>query len=177
MIGTSDRAIGKQPANYPVGVVASGFTLIEVMVVLVIVGVLVGMATLSFGRLDPDSPGAVAQRLQAWLDEARTRALVENRNLWVTEREGRVELLPLPVTDEKEAQAIGEAFEAPAGLRLVWPEESDNAPAGLVVTREGRWLDSDWRLELAPREVASDRPVLQLGANAHGEVEVQNVPD
>ncbi|MFP4154694.1 MAG: prepilin-type N-terminal cleavage/methylation domain-containing protein [Halothiobacillaceae bacterium] len=146
-----------------------GFTLIEVMVVLVIVGVLVGMASLSFGRVDPDAPGAVAQRLQGWLDAARTRAMVENRDLRVAERDGRLELLVLSRSEEQ--QALGAPFELPEDLRIVWPEAGDEKP-DLVISREGRWHRSGWALLVEPREAASDRPTLRLVANDHGEVEV-----
>ncbi len=58
-----------------------GFTLIEVLVVITIVGILVGVATYSFGQLDHRWLRAEADRLRILLDHAADTALLDQQML------------------------------------------------------------------------------------------------
>lgn len=60
-----------------------GFTLIEVLVVLMIIGVIVGLASLAFGDNRAEELQREAQRLQAVLTLATEEAIVKSRELGV----------------------------------------------------------------------------------------------
>lgn len=61
----------------------AGFTLIEMIVVIVIMSVLAGFALLSMNRVEPSSGNACADRLNRWLIEVEDRAAREGRALYL----------------------------------------------------------------------------------------------
>jgi general secretion pathway protein H len=63
----------------PTGRLARGFTLVEVMVVMVIVGIILGMVTLNAIPSPRQNLSAEAQRLALLLQLARDEAIVRNR--------------------------------------------------------------------------------------------------
>ena len=79
---TSATGISSRPPRLPVRARASGFTLLEVLVVMVIVGIIVSMAVISVNVLGRDREmDQEARRLQAVLDQAREDAMLEGRDL------------------------------------------------------------------------------------------------
>jgi len=129
----------------------SGFTLLEILVVITIIGVLIGGAVLSLGLLGRDAGlDGELQRLQRHLLFARDRAEIEQR--------------PYGVLIEKN----GYRFLVFVSRALQWQQTDDDAlarhawPAGVTAELdvEGR------RIVIAPR---NDESAPQIGVDASGE--------
>ena len=129
----------------------SGFTLLEILVVITIIGVLIGGAVLSLGLLGRDAGlDGELQRLQRHLLFARDRAEIEQR--------------PYGVLIEKN----GYRFLVFDSRALQWQQTDDDAlarhawPAGVTAELdvEGR------RIVIAPR---NDESAPQIGVDASGE--------
>ena len=77
-----------------------GFTLIEILVVLVIIGIMVGLASV---RLMPDDQGALtneAQRLALLLEQARDQAVASGEPVAFSVEEGRYRFWSLDTDDQ-----------------------------------------------------------------------------
>lgn len=61
----------------------AGFTLIEMIVVIVIMSVLAGLTLLSMNRVDPSSSNACGDRLNRWLTQVERRAAREDSVLYL----------------------------------------------------------------------------------------------
>lgn len=141
------------PAGLQVGTAASaGFTLLELLVVLAIIGIVTGGALLSFGLVGPDRRlTQEADRLAALLDLAADRAELEVRDYGL--RFGR----------------DGYEFMVWDPRRRQWSPIVDDAmrprrwPAGLVAD-----LDLDGRSIALPKSSKPGDPP-QLGVDARGE--------
>jgi len=153
-----------------------GFTLFEVMAVLVIIGILVGLVTLSVGRVDPDSPAAVADRSRLWLDGLQTRAMTQNRDLAVMDDNGQL------VTRQRGTTGWDVPDDAPPLAlpeQLRWefePRQQDPARPLLVMTREGAWEPANWQLTLREDRLASQQPPHHLGPDEYGTVKIRHDP-
>ena len=110
-----------------------GFTLVEVMVVMVVIGVLIGVATLSFGSVAQREHMAEGQRMQLVLQQCADRALYQQQSLgwfWDGEKYGVSELSTdnkwRPVTQKLMADySMPEEFSIAVELPL--PDTSTNA--------------------------------------------------
>lgn len=102
---------------------ASGFTLLEVLVVLVIIGVITAMAAVSVNVLGKDSEmQQEAERLQAILAQVREEAVLQSRDLGLRVDETSFEFLEYDGRMERWHAVTGDPLlrerTLPPGLRL-----------------------------------------------------------
>jgi prepilin-type N-terminal cleavage/methylation domain-containing protein len=62
---------------------SGGFTLIELIVVIVIIGILVGFVVVSMNRTAPDSVNACRAQMQSWLEAQAVQADVSGRTVYI----------------------------------------------------------------------------------------------
>jgi type II secretion system protein H len=92
---------------------ANGFTLIEVLVVITIVGVMAGVATFAFGNLDGRWLQSEAGRLRQVLNHAVDTALMDQTNLkWTYQAEHKRYRFEILDREGEWQPAPGAAFEA-----------------------------------------------------------------
>jgi general secretion pathway protein H len=152
--GPSSNASRPRPARHR----ASGFTLLEVLVVIVIIGIITSMAVISVNVLGGDHEmQQEAERLQAILLQAREDALLQSRDLGLRIDETSLEFLEYDGRNERWRTVLGDPLlrerVLPAGLRL-------------------RLRLEDRDVQLKPREPATDQdPILpQVILQASGEI-------
>jgi general secretion pathway protein H len=102
---------------------ASGFTLLEVLVVVVIIGIITSMAVISVHVLGGDHEmQQEAERLQAILTQAREDAALQSRDLGLRLDETSFEFLEYDGRTERWRTVLGDPLlrerTLPAGLRL-----------------------------------------------------------
>ncbi len=68
---------------------AGGFTLIELIVVIVIIGILVGFAVISMNRTAPDSVDACRDQLQLWLSRQAVAANLQGGTVYIDSHNGQ----------------------------------------------------------------------------------------
>ncbi len=129
---------------------AAGFTLIEVIVVVVIMSVLAGVALLSMNRVDPASAGGCGDRLRTWLTGIEARAMQEDVILYLGLDGSRAMAARLePEEDEDSDETIWrmqpvEELDLPGNCRLQAPADTEPALPTLegyrlAVTPAGGW--------------------------------------
>ena len=102
---------------------ASGFTLLEVLVVVVIIGIITSMAVISVNVLGGDHEmQQEAERLQAILIQSREDALLQSRDLGLRLDETSFEFLEYDGRTERWRPVLGDPLlrerRLPAGLRV-----------------------------------------------------------
>jgi general secretion pathway protein H len=122
---------------------ASGFTLLEVLVVIVIIGIITAMATISVNVLGGDHEmQQEAERLQAILTQTREDAVLQSRDLGLRVDETSFEFLEYDSRNERWRAVVYDPMlrerTLPEGLRL-------------ALRLEGR------DVKLQPREPETDR--------------------
>jgi len=137
---------------------AAGFTLLEVLVVVVIIGIITSMAVISVNVLGGDHEmQQQAERLQAILMQSREDAVLQSRDIGLRLDETGYEFLAYDSRDERwnavEDDPLLRPRELPEGLRLSLRLE-------------------DRAVQLKPREPATDRdPILpQVVLQASGDL-------
>ncbi|HET9695103.1 MAG TPA: type II secretion system minor pseudopilin GspH [Steroidobacteraceae bacterium] len=137
---------------------ASGFTLLEVLVVVVIIGIITSMAVISVNVLGGDHEmQQEAERLQAILLQAQEDAMLQSRDLGLRLDESSFEFLEYDGRTERWRTVLGDALlrerTLPPGLRL-----------------QLRIEDRD--VQLKPRQPATERDAIypQIVLQASGEI-------
>jgi general secretion pathway protein H len=136
----------------------SGFTLLELLVVVVIIGIITSMAVISVNVLGGDHEmQQEAERLQAILVQAREDALLQIRELGLRIDETSLEFLEYDGRNERWRAVLGDPLlrerTLPAGLRL-------------------RLRLEDRDVQLKPRQPATERDPIypQVILQASGEI-------
>jgi prepilin-type N-terminal cleavage/methylation domain-containing protein len=139
-----------------------GFTLIEMMLVVALIGILAGMAVpITAGFLATSKADSTGIEVTSWLETARARAVAERRNFEVTFDTGtnhvkieRVEYEPDPTKTATRTKVLDR--ELPEGMKFVKFSADDtpdkfgygaavdiDGPSPYMFTSEGSWLDSN----------------------------------
>lgn len=154
-----------KPASIKAG--SYGFTLLEVMVVLAIVGVLLGMASLSFDqRKTLDDSKEFAQSLSIYMNALRDEASFQNLDLGLLMDVKEIQLLSYTPPKLKKPTKDGSQHDSNSGFAqnaAAQPEEEEKSPwqdyqgrlKKQIKTPEGIFL----RLELEGRELDFNQQV------------------
>lgn len=168
------RIIPDPVRGYPAGF-QKGFTLIELIVVIVIVGILAGFAVMSINRTESDGVAVCRADAQRWLDRQAVRAAQQGLTVYIGERNDRLTSFKLSAASEKEIRTRSTSATAPsvpsrvaldtlrwdAGCRIVtrpnhdrsspFPAPDPRGDAVLAVTSAGHWSASDGPPQLVVR--------------------------
>jgi general secretion pathway protein H len=152
--GTSNNAVSRLPAARR----EAGFTLLELLVVIVIIGIMTSMAVISVNVLGGDHEmQQEAERLQAILLQTREDAIMQSRDLGLRLDETGFEFLEYDGRTERwvavENDPLLRARELPDGLRMALRVEDRN-------------------VQLKPRQPATERDPIspQVVLQAAGEL-------
>lgn len=109
------------PTSAPASDASRGFTLIEILVTLVIMGLLAGLAALSVGGTAERAARDEADRLHQLLSYASDEATMQGEELGLLVEDGSYRILRLDPESEEWQEASGKPFEThvlPEGLAL-----------------------------------------------------------
>ncbi|GAB0056244.1 hypothetical protein SIID45300_00549 [Candidatus Magnetaquicoccaceae bacterium FCR-1] len=168
------------------GGVERGFTLLEILVVLLIIGVMMGMVVLS---VSPRDAGKVAReelgRLKGMLELASREAVLEAREWGMRFGKDGYEFL---VQDEKRkwqpppaGERVLQARTLPEGWRIEWNVEGEKQEKGvkpedppqILITSDGEMTPFELEVEVEKRRGVLER--YRLSAGVTGRVRVEKV--
>lgn len=151
-------------AQRPAHARASGFTLIEILVAIAVIGIILGLAAVKLGQSDGQIAEREAQRLAAVLEDARDEAISGGHSVgwssdghgyqfWIQDGNGDWQAIPnhevlkpyqLPDILKVSAQTVN-LRDRRLGERIVFDSSGVNQPFTIdLVTQEGRWhLEGD----------------------------------
>ena len=149
----------------------NGFTLIEMLVVVVIMSVLAGVGLLALNRVDPASGGGCSDRVEDWLQRMEARAARDGTTLYLAlDEDGLLAARLLPERDEDRDETRWRLDPVdrhePAGdcrVALSGREEDPPLPAlagyRLAVTADGQWssLAEDTVIEVTGADGTNQR--------------------
>jgi len=156
---------------------SAGFTLIEMIVVIVIMSVLAGLTLLSMNRVDRASGGACADQVTGWLTQVARRAAQDDSILYLAIESDRPVAARLrPEEDETtgetrwQMQPVDE-LDLPEDCRLRAASADQKAiPAlegwSLAVTPSGRWSASAGEATIRVTGSDGEKRTLHPGRNA-----------
>ncbi len=103
---------------------ARGFTLIELIVVIVIIGVLVGFVVLSMNRTAPDSVNACRAQLQSWLSTQAVNADLAGRTVYILNAQPAPTAIMIAANHPAPQNPLGTAPATLAGVTSLSPSPS-----------------------------------------------------
>lgn len=143
-----------------------GFTLIEVLVVIVIIATLAGMAVLSLGNSGARAWSGEVQRLAALLQLVADRALIDKAHYGVVLESDGYSVVRYNPT-ELQWQSLDEAAAKSVAARFVAHQLPDNMRLEVLEQTE---LPAAEATEFAAEEDSDEQPVPQFVALSSGEV-------
>ncbi|MFC6635653.1 type II secretion system minor pseudopilin GspH [Microbulbifer taiwanensis] len=143
-----------------------GFTLIEVLVVIVIIATLAGMAVLSLGNSGARAWSGEVQRLAALLQLVADRALIDKAHYGVVLEPDGYSVVRFNPT-ELEWQSLDEAVAKSVAARFVAHQLPDNMRLEVLEQAE---LPSAEATEFAAESAEDEQPIPQFIALSSGEV-------
>lgn len=130
-----------------------GFTLIEMMVVIVIIAILTGFAMLRLNQLSPDSVANCSTQLRSWFGDLSSRADALDQTIYIEPAKGGWQAVVLVRQKDKWAAKPVAYLKLSAACALDRPRAANNVTmagipsvlsnAWIAVTPDGRWRTRD----------------------------------
>ncbi|GAB7128104.1 hypothetical protein JCM19000A_26110 [Silvimonas sp. JCM 19000] len=164
-------------ASRPARLRALGFTLIEILVAIAVIGIILGLAAVKLGQSDGQIAEREAQRLAAVLEDARDEAISGGHSVgwssdgrgyqfWIQDGNGDWQAIPnhevlkpyqLPDILKVSAQSVN-LREQRLGERIVFDSTGVNQPFTIeLVTQTGHWhLEGDVMGRVSAQQVTNN---------------------
>lgn len=136
-----------------------GFTLIEMMVVIVIIAILTGFAMLRLNQLSPDSAANCSAQLRGWFSDLSSRADALDQTIYIEPAKGAWQAVVLVRHKDKWSIKPVAHLKLSTGCSLDRPGAANdtNAPglptvlsdAWIAITPDGRWRTRDGGVKVA----------------------------
>jgi general secretion pathway protein H len=170
--GLTDLAVGFESNGFPASDAHRGYTLVEVLVVVLLVGITVGLVTVNLGHGDRDVVRDEAERLAVSLQQAQDEAVMTGTPLaWLGEVKGYRYLRRGPDRNWVPLEG-GDAFpprQLPAPVRVAdVTGAAVRADAGALVVLSSIALASPVRIVL---EANAERAAVEVGVSTRVVVE------